>query len=153
MSTHGIEIRRDFNDNLTRIYLGDKLTIWFSYETIVAFAVSGEGTFKVRKMRYSKTTARHLSSIPAHELEDDEFDKRIERLLTAISFVTLKHKDMLVTELAHEKTPVTPEEDPHPWRCDGHEDGFVCRSAGQEKHIWKLAPRTVAEREAEAVSA
>ena len=104
MSTNGIEIHRDFNDNLTRVYLGEHLTLWFSYETIVAFAIDGEGRFKVRKMRYTKTTARHLNSIAATELEDDEFDKRLERLLTAISFVTAKHKGLLVTELAHEKT-------------------------------------------------
>ena len=84
MATNGIEISRDFNDNLTRVYLGEHLTLWFSYETIVAFAVDGEGRFKTRKMRYSKTTARHLNSIAATELDDEDFDKRLSRLLATL---------------------------------------------------------------------
>lgn len=85
MSTNGIEIRRSMNDNLTMVYLGDRLTVWFSYETIVAFAVRGEGTFKTRKMRYSRTTARHLDTIAAHELSDEDFDKRLNELLRRLS--------------------------------------------------------------------
>lgn len=88
MSTNGIEISRDFNNNLTRIYLGQNITLWFSYETIVAFAVNGEGTFKIRKGRYSMTTTKHTNSIPAHELSDEEFDKRVMTLLASIQLAT-----------------------------------------------------------------
>ena len=83
--TNGIELQRSHNDNLTRVYLGERLTLWFSYETIVAFAVSGEGIFKARKMRYSKTTARHLASIPGIELDDETFDARLGELLRRLS--------------------------------------------------------------------
>lgn len=83
--TNGIELQRSHNDNLTRVYLGERLTLWFSYETIVAFAVSGEGIFKARKMRYSKTTARHLTSITGTELDDEAFDTHLAELLRRLS--------------------------------------------------------------------
>ena len=35
-----VTISRSCNDNLTRLYLGDRITIWFSYETPIAFAIS-----------------------------------------------------------------------------------------------------------------
>jgi hypothetical protein len=85
MPTNGIEISRSHNNNFSRVYLGEKITLWFSYETIVAFAISGEGTFKTRKMRYSVTTAKHLASVPAQELSDEDFDARIAELLSRLS--------------------------------------------------------------------
>ena len=101
-STNGIDIRRDFNNNLTEVRLGPNITLYFSYETIVAFAVSGEGTFKTRKMRYSKTTARHLNSIAGHALEDEEFDARLQRLLDRINFVVSEEEVTSVCSRDHE---------------------------------------------------
>lgn len=84
MSTNGIEIHRDFNDNLTRVYLGDRITVWFSYTTVVAFAISGEGTFKTDR-NYSPTTRKHLNSIAAHTLSAEEFDARLNTFLARLS--------------------------------------------------------------------
>lgn len=85
MSTHGIEIHRSENNNLTRVYLGTNLTIWFSYETPVAFAISGEGTFKSENI-WSRTTGRHLNTIPAKvTLEHAEFTRRLNQMLDDLS--------------------------------------------------------------------
>lgn len=78
-------ISRSENDNLTRLYLGERITIWFSYETPVAFAISGEGTFKQEKGRHSRTTDRHLNTIPGTALEREEFDTRLARLLETLN--------------------------------------------------------------------
>ena len=78
-------ITRTENDNLTRLYLGERITIWFSYETPVAFAISGEGTFKQEKGRHSRTTDRHLNTIPGTALEREEFDRRLARLLETLN--------------------------------------------------------------------
>ena len=82
-----VTISRSCNDNLTRLYLGDNITIWFSYETPVAFAISGEGTFKSENI-WSRTTQRHLDSIPGHELKREEFKKRLARLMGKIGTAT-----------------------------------------------------------------
>lgn len=78
-------ITRSQNDNLTRLYLGERITIWFSYETPVAFAISGEGTFKQSKGRHSRTTDKHLNSIPGTALEGEEFDRRLRSLLDTLN--------------------------------------------------------------------
>ena len=78
-------ITRTENDNLTRLYLGERITIWFSYETPVAFAISGEGTFKQEKGRHSRTTDRHLSSIPGTSLGREEFDQRLRELMNTLN--------------------------------------------------------------------
>ena len=62
--------------NLTRVYIGRKITVWYSYETIIAFAVSGSGTFKSENV-WTKTTAKHLNMIPAHTLTNKEFNARL----------------------------------------------------------------------------
>lgn len=78
------EISRSHNNNLTRLYLGKHITLWFSYETVVAFAVDGEGTFKSKNI-WSQTTAKHLKSIPAREtLEHSEFEAKLDALLAKI---------------------------------------------------------------------
>lgn len=82
-----VTISRSFNDNLTRLYLGDNITIWFSYETPVAFAISGEGTFKSENI-WSRATQRHLDDIPGHELTQEEFTKRLARLMGKIGTAT-----------------------------------------------------------------
>ena len=80
----GVELSRSFSGNLTRIYVGREVTLWFSYETIVAFAVRGEGTFKSRNV-WSSTTGKHLNSIPAQVLEPEEFEHRLDSLLARIN--------------------------------------------------------------------
>ena len=88
MSTNdSVTISRSCNDNLTRLYLGDNITIWFSYETPVAFAISGEGRFKSENI-WSRATQRHLDSIPGHELKREEFKKRLARLMGKIGTAT-----------------------------------------------------------------
>ena len=82
-----VTISRSCNDNLTRLYLGDNITIWFSYETPVAFAIRGEGTFKSENI-WSRTTQRHLNDIPGHELKREEFKKRLARLMGKIGTAT-----------------------------------------------------------------
>lgn len=78
-------ITRSENNNLTRLYLGERITIWFSYDTPVAFAISGEGTFKQVKGRHSRTTDRHLNTIPATTLDTEDFDRRLARLLETLN--------------------------------------------------------------------
>ena len=82
-----VTISRSCNDNLTRLYLGDNITIWFSYETPVAFAIRGEGTFKSENI-WSRATQRHLDYIPGHELKREEFTKRLARLIGKIGTAT-----------------------------------------------------------------
>lgn len=74
---------REFNGNLTTVYLGRKVTLFFSYETVVAYAVSGEGTFKSENV-WSLTTGKHLKSIPAHEIPHDQFEARVEKLFSTL---------------------------------------------------------------------
>jgi hypothetical protein len=79
-----VELSKGFSNNLTRIYLGKHITLWFSYEMIVAYAVDGEGTFKSRNV-WGSTTGKHLASIPAREvLEPEEFEARLAALLAKI---------------------------------------------------------------------
>jgi len=77
MSTNGIELRRSENNNLTCVYIGDKLTLWFSYSTVVAFAISGEGSFKSENI-WSRTTGRHLNTIAAKILPNGIFEERLK---------------------------------------------------------------------------
>ena len=74
------ELNRSFNGNLTRLYLGRLITIWFSYETPIAFSVAGEGTFKSENM-WTSTMGKHLNSIPAIELKHDEFTRRLDAFI------------------------------------------------------------------------
>jgi hypothetical protein len=70
------EIHTEFNGKLTRVYIGRKTTVWFSYETPIAFAVAGAGTFKSENI-WTSQTAKHLNSIPAHTLSNQEFNDRL----------------------------------------------------------------------------
>lgn len=56
-----MNIRKSENGNLTEVSIGG-VTLWFSYETCVAFAVPGVGT-RVCENVWSNTTSRHLNSI------------------------------------------------------------------------------------------
>lgn len=79
-----LELDRSHNNNLSRLYLGDHITVWFSYETPVAFAVNGMGTFKSENV-WSGTTKKHLASIPGIILERDEFEKRYNKYMSKVS--------------------------------------------------------------------
>lgn len=82
-----IEISRSHNNNFTRVYVGKHLTLWFSYETVVAFAVDGEGTFKSKNI-WSQTTGKHLNSLSVREtLEHDVFEARLEAIMAKINTV------------------------------------------------------------------
>lgn len=70
------EIHSEFNGKLTRVYIGRKTTVWFSYETPIAFAISGAGTFKSENV-WTNATAKHLNSIPAHVIPNAEFNDRL----------------------------------------------------------------------------
>ena len=64
--------------NVTRIYIGRNTTVWFSYQKVIAFAVSGYGTFKLDGSGETVTTRKHLNKIPAKDvLPADEFNARL----------------------------------------------------------------------------
>lgn len=72
--------------NFTEIYVGD-LTLWFSYTTIIAFAVPGVGR-RVRENSWSTTTGKHLNSIDGgakhSRLKGAEFERQLAIVLGAI---------------------------------------------------------------------
>lgn len=80
MSSSPFEIHTEFNGKLTRVYVGNKTTVWFSYAKPIAFAVSGAGTFKLANEGETQTTRKHLNSIPAHALPTEEFEARLSLL-------------------------------------------------------------------------
>ena len=85
MSSIPFELHTEFNGKLNRIYIGNKTTIWFSYETPVAFAISGYGTFTVDPTGHTATTRKHINSIPAKaSLPVDEFYARLATLGIAL---------------------------------------------------------------------
>lgn len=94
----GIDISRSMNDNLTRVYLGQYITVWFSYEAPIAFAINGEGTFKQVKGLHSRTTDRHLNSIAATELSAEDFEARLGRLLETLD-AALENSDSIESKV------------------------------------------------------
>lgn len=68
-------------NNLTCVELGQNLSVWFSYSTVIAFAVPGLGRIKSENV-WSRTTGKHLNSIYAKEtLPNDEFVKRFNEVM------------------------------------------------------------------------
>ena len=68
-------------NNLTCVELGQNLSVWFSYSTVIAFAVPGLGRIKSQNI-WSRTTGKHLNSIVAREtLPNDEFVKRFNEVM------------------------------------------------------------------------
>lgn len=58
-----------------------KINIFFSYETPVAFVTQNCITYAT-KMKWSKTTSKHLNSISVDEyLDHEEFIKKLEENL------------------------------------------------------------------------
>lgn len=78
------QIRTTQNGKLHEIYVGKKTTVWFSYEKLVAIAVSGWGTFKLSNDGETATTRKHLNTIPGQELSAREFADRVAILAYAM---------------------------------------------------------------------
>jgi hypothetical protein len=81
-----ISISRSQNNNLTQVNVGT-LTVWFSYETIVAFREYGEERV-VSENIWSQTTGRHLNDVDgggkyakAERLPWQEFNTQLADLL------------------------------------------------------------------------
>lgn len=94
MAKEGITIySQECNGKLTELYVGD-LTLWFSYTTIVAFAIPGVGR-RVCENVWSQTTGRHLNEIDngnkAGRLPRAQFEKELavvqEQLNTTLASV------------------------------------------------------------------
>ena len=72
--------------NLTELYVG-KLTLWFSYQTCVAFAVPGHGRV-VCANRWGAMTGKHLNLIDKGQrgtrLPREQFDKALAFVQEAI---------------------------------------------------------------------
>jgi hypothetical protein len=69
------------SNNATEVII-DKVTLYFSYETCVAFS-SPEGRFKTEK-KYSQTTSKHLGLFGAKEFtpcSDEVFNSLLEETL------------------------------------------------------------------------
>jgi hypothetical protein len=69
------------SNNATKVII-DKVTLYFSYETCVAFS-SPEGRFKTEK-KYSQTTSKHLGLFGAKEFtpcSDEVFNSLLEETL------------------------------------------------------------------------
>lgn len=58
-----IEIRTTFNGKCHEVYVGD-LTLLFSYETLIGFAVPGVGRI-TSEIVWGSTTGKHINSFPA----------------------------------------------------------------------------------------
>lgn len=83
-----VRITRTMNDNLTRLDLG-RLTLWFSYETVVAYQARGE--LRVSENVWSNTTARHLAQLDGGgkagaktRIPRQQFVAELDALLTRI---------------------------------------------------------------------
>ena len=79
-----IEIEQ-IKPNFTKINVG-ALTVWFSYETPIAFKVDGHSRV-VRENIWSTTTGKHLNAIDggtkeatANRVSSDEFDRALDAL-------------------------------------------------------------------------
>lgn len=83
-----VSISKSMNDNLTQVVVND-LTLWFSYETVVAFRADGERV--VSENVWSTTTGRHLASIDGgskqaakSRVPHAEFTRRLDATLEGI---------------------------------------------------------------------
>lgn len=62
------------------------LTLFFSYETIVAYAVNGEGWW-VSENVWSRATGKHLNELPVDErLPHDVFEQKLAHVLMGLNF-------------------------------------------------------------------
>ena len=75
-----IELRATFNGKCHEIYVGN-LTLLFSYETLVGFAVPGIGRITSENI-WGSTTGKHINSWPAKhsKIDRETFTKAEEAL-------------------------------------------------------------------------
>lgn len=69
------------------VYVGSTLTLVFSYETCVAFAIAGDG-WTVSENIWSRTTGKHLAqTVPSgvKRTPHDEFAAKLDRVLSTIT--------------------------------------------------------------------
>ena len=69
--------------NLNKVQVSDRVAIWFSYDTPVAFTDNGATT--VSENIWSRTTGRHLSKIEpdkAKRVPHDEFVQMYDEALS-----------------------------------------------------------------------
>lgn len=80
-----IEIEKSHNDKCTEIYAGD-VTLLFSYETLVGFAVPGVGRVKSENV-WGSTTGKHLNIWPARfeKVPREAFEKAVAELDKSLS--------------------------------------------------------------------
>lgn len=74
------------------VYVGSALTLVFSYETCVAFAVAGAGWF-VSENVWSPTTGKHLAQETprgATRIPHSDFIARLDAVLSTITYDSLK---------------------------------------------------------------
>ena len=79
-----VTIHRSMNNKLTQVSLG-RLTLWFSYETIVAFMHMG--VKKVTENVWGTTTGRHLNAIQPNKklrMDHNKFVQEIDLLLNKL---------------------------------------------------------------------
>lgn len=75
-----IEIHPQFNGKCHEVYVGD-LTLLFSYETLVGFAVPGIGRITSENV-WGSTTGKHINSFRARyeKIDREVFKKAVELL-------------------------------------------------------------------------
>lgn len=77
--------------NQTEVNIGD-ITLYFSYETCVAFHLAGAGYF-VSENVWSRTTAKHISQMTGvskdRRISKAEFTAKLDYILTAIEIHAL----------------------------------------------------------------
>ena len=78
----GVEVTQHMNNKLTRVDIGVNLTLYYSYETLIAVH-AGLEMYKCKNV-WSSTTGKHLNKIRGEVLERDEFLKVQERIFGKI---------------------------------------------------------------------
>lgn len=77
-----MKIYKSFNDKLTKIEITNTITLWLSYETVVAFYDGYD--LVVCENIWGPTTGKHLNSIDGGNKKDrlsyEEFNKRLNLL-------------------------------------------------------------------------
>jgi len=88
-SNYGNYSSDNYGSHTQRIDVGN-LSLWFSYDTVIAFRTPNAGFFITENV-WGPTTGKHLNWIDpnkARRLKSDDFDERLEAALT-------KHKLLL----------------------------------------------------------
>lgn len=89
-----IRIYTSFNGKCHEVYVGD-LTLLFSYETLVGFAIPGVGRVK-RENVWGPTTGKHLNSWPAkYEKVQSKHFQMMESLFDQHLSGTLNRDDLV----------------------------------------------------------